>query len=349
MPKTNFHAKVTDMKFILYGYSGIQTMVKKISLPTITAFNSLLVIVTALLFCFPISAHAGTDAPSSDAPPVQDAPPIEMESYGTPVAVLYDGYLMATFFHNPHVSENKFILRLSKYGALSGCVHLQRGEGPVGTTNLSVDHTTVKYVSDRLEIMLDMPVAALSDSEPRYANHDCETSHIEVFADIPLNRDILINKNIKKFAIKLPTIDFGINDIDITKDRLIFKSNFAGQAPESWATLWFFPENTIKLYVPGANSDMNVIKEIRDFGIAHGLTPMDEVLKGYTLPHQANDYVYFVDSKQVFLRELNVTDNNKQIGEIRIAKTYKGPEGPQERIKPLPIFGNLVLEQKIMK
>jgi hypothetical protein len=328
-------------------------MVKKISLSTITTFHSLLVIVTALLLCLPISAHAasGEPAPETSSAPETSAPPIEPEllsSFGTPVDILHGGFLKTSFIRNPYDSESHFTLRLSNFGAVSGCAQLQRGEGPTGAVNLNKDNTTIKYISDRMEVTLDVPELALKDYDPRYTNYDCEGSHLIVYADVHLDRDSLINKNIMKFAVKTPDVDFGVKDVDITKDRLILKSKNHNM-PESWLTLWFFPKNTIKLNVSGVNSDINLIKEIRDFGIAHGLTPMEEVLKDYTLPHQANDYVYFVDSKQIFLRELSVENNNKQVGEIGITKTYHGPNGPQERIKPLPIFANLMLEQKVWK
>jgi len=326
-------------------------MVNKFSLSTITAFHSLLVIVAALLLCFPISAHAGADSPPSEPPPAPEAspPPTEpqaMSSFGTPIDILNDGFLTTTFLYDPQASESKFVMRLSKFSTISGCAQLQRGEGPLGEDNPNINETTKKYVSDRLEIMLDMPDLALKDSEPRYTNHDCDMGHLEAYANVLIDRDALIKRNIKKIAVKTPDIDFGVKDIEISKERLTLKSKNEGMR-ETWLTLWFFPKDSIKLYVPGASSNMSVLKEIRDFGLAHGLVPMDEVLEGYTLPHQANDYVYFVDAKRVFLRELNKEENNKQLGEIGISRTYHGPKGPQERIKPLPIFGSLVLEQTI--
>ncbi len=340
-------------KFRPSGYSGIQTMVKKFSLSTITTFQSLLVIVTALLLCLPISAHAGADAPPSEAPPMQKAhpaPPMmpqQSEVFGTPVAVLHDAYFGISFFQNPYISESDFTLRLSLMGTVSGCAHLQRGFAPVGSNVGNTNGTTSKYVSNRLEIMMDVPAMANSDGGPRYSTHDCETSHLESYVDIPLNRDKLRNKNISQFVFRIPSVDLGAYDFDLNEDRIIFKSKYAEDVPEVWITLWFFPQNTIKLYVPSASSNINVIKEIRDFGLAHGLIPMDEELKGYTLPHQANDYVYFVDPKRIFIRNLSPSDNNKQIGEIGVIKTYHGPNGPHERMKSLPIHGNLVQEYKV--
>jgi len=330
-------------------------MVKKSHLPTIM-FRSLLVIVTALLLCDPISAHAGADAPPPPEDP-QPAPeaiptPIEpekMEVYGTPVAIQSDAFYAVSFFHQPHISQSAFTMRLSKLGTVAGCAHLQRSMGPVGEISDNDDKTTIKYISNRMEVMLDVPVIANSDGEPRYTDYDCETSHLESYVDIALDRDNLLKRNVTQFAFKLPTFDLGKYDIDLSNDRLVFKSKYAEEVPETWLTLWFFPKATVKLYVPEAKSDMNVIDEIRDFGIAHGLVPMDNILRGFTLPHYANDYVYFLDPKRVFLRDLSVQNNNKQVGDIGVTKTYYGANGSQDRIKPLPIYASQVLEQKIWK
>ncbi len=319
-------------------------MLKKSSLFAIALFHSLLLVVAALVLCHPIAAYAGMDTPAPEAPP-----PPQMEMFGTPVAIVPDGYFAISLFQYPAYSEDEFTLRLSQYGTVAGCTHLQRGGGYISATGQSMDNTTIKYISDRMEAMLDVPVIALNDGKPRYTNYDCKASNLESYVNIDLNRDRLINKNIKKFAFKTPSIDLGTYDVDIRKDRLIFKSKFANEVPEAWLTLWFFPKDTIKLYVPGAKSDHNIINEIRDFGIAHGLIPMDEVLKGYTLPHQANNYAYFTDPKRVFVRDLSLQNDTKQIGKVGITKTYQGPQGAHDRIVPMPIFANLVDIQKIYK
>ena len=161
-------------------------------------------------------------------------------------------------------------MRVAQYGTIAGCAQLQFGDGPVGQANPFEGQTTKKYVSDRLDIKLDLPVIANKDYDPRYTNYDCETSHLQAYVDIDLDRDVLLERNIKKFSFEANELELGNYDIDLNKDRLIFKSKPLEDTEETWLTLWFFPRGTLKLYVPEAKSDMNVVQEIRDFAVAKG-------------------------------------------------------------------------------
>ncbi len=319
-----------------------KTMVKKLFFFKTTFFCSLLTIATALFIYSSSTANAKpTTTPKTNKS--EEA----TETFGTPVKILADGFFAISFFQQPVVSENKFTIRLSHFGTVEGCAHLQRGFGSVGSKMKNINRTGVRYVGNHMEFMLDVPMIANNDGEPRYTNYDCKSSSLEAYVDLPLNRDTIIKRKITQLIFKTPYLDLGTYDIDISKDRIIFKSKLSNNNPEDWLTLWFFPKNTIKLYVPEASSTMNVIQEIRDFGLAHGLFPMDEVLNGYALPNEANNYVYFSDPRNIFLHELSTEDSSKQFGKIRVSKTYYGTNGLYERTKLLPIYGTLITEQKV--
>ncbi len=327
-------------------------MVKKSSLSTIVVFHTLLILVTAFLLCLPISAYAGADAPPPEPTADVPQPPEEPEGmpiFGTPVYILPTSFYAVAFLHNPNISENAFTLRVSQYGTVAGCAHLQYGKAPRGQRNPIKGKTTVKYVGNGMNVMLDIPITANSDGEPRYTNHDCKTSHLESYIELELDRDELIERNIAKFSFKTQDSDLGEYDIDLSKNRIILKSKNVKGGTESWLTLWFFPKGTIKLYVPEARSDMNVIQKIRDFGVTQGLVPVENILEGYTLSHAVHNYAYFTDPKQIFLKDLSVQENNKKVGDISTSKTYYGPKGPQDEVKSLPVYASIVLERKLLE
>lgn len=228
---------------------------------------------------------------------------------------------------------------------------MQHGEAPLGyEARATSTRSQVKYIGPRMEVMLDVPMVANNDGKPRYSEHDCEISHLESYVDLRFDRDQLIKKNIKEFVFKIPEADLGKYEVDISKERLIFKSKISEEISEEWLTLWFFPRGTIKLYTPDAKQGMDVISKIRNFGKENGLIPLEEVLDGYTLPHQANDYTYFVDPEKTYLKQLSPKNNNKHIGDIIIQKTfYGGSNGSKEIEIPLPVYATVVIERKTIK
>ena len=130
----------------------------------------------------------------------------------------------------------------------------------------------------------------------------------------------------------------------MTKERLIFKGKNAHGIGKTWQTLWFFPKESLKLYVSEAKADQSLVQEIRDFGLAHGLIPMDEAIEGYMQPHQTKHSVYFTDPRGIYTKDLTRKNDKKEIGNIRVSKTYYGPGGPKDHLKAVPIYAALVLE-----
>ncbi|MCK5374642.1 MAG: hypothetical protein KAJ40_05105 [Alphaproteobacteria bacterium] len=328
-------------------------MVKKLFLSTIflsekCVFHFSLILLAALFLYTPIAAYAGADAPPHESveeqlPPVQEnvSDTSRTMVYGTPVAILPSYAYYVSFMHSPNISESAFTMRIAQYGVVSGCIHLQKDD-----FTLEKESTVkTKYLGERMEFVLDMPVIALNDGEPRYSNYDCETSHLESYIDVRLDRDELLQKGIRKFSYKTSDYDFGSYEIDLTKERLIFKGKNATGVGELWRTLWFFPKESLKLYVSGAKADLDLVQEIRDFGLARGLIPMDKAIEGYIQPYQEKHSVYFTDPRKIYMRDLTIKDDKKEVGSIGVNKTYYGPDGTEDHLKALPIHAALVLEQ----
>lgn len=251
------------------------------------------------------------------------------------------------FFHEPHLSENKFTLRLFYYGTVSGCAHMEdlTKEEDMEKYNF-VDGITTKIVSGTFEVIISQPSLVDSDDHPRYTSYDCDIQHNDSYVDIKLDRDYLIKKKIKKMGFKnIKTGDFGDFDIDINQDRFILKT--PSEEGQIWYKLWFFPENSVVLLAPQAKLGMDVKDKIKDFAAQHGLVPMDDVLDGYTLPHSASNYVFFDDPKGVFTRKLSEENNSMNVGQITAMKTYYGPSGTKQEPYSLDVIAKLPLVRKI--
>lgn len=236
------------------------------------------------------------------------------------------------FFGNPKQSESKFTIRFQAHGVVAGCASMKKGNVPFdqkGMYKNVKDGAEVKYLGKRIKVAILDTDIRLDNFDPRYSNHDCEKKNNISFVDIPLDRDDLIKRGTNK--IKLDSInygDFGEHDIDINKDRITLKVK--SPAGEYWPTFWFFPSNSITLSATGAKQGENITEMIREFGISHGLIPMEDVLDGYKLPHTALNYVLFTDPQGRFINQINDDTPNVFIGKIKPSRTIYGVDGPRE-------------------
>lgn len=243
------------------------------------------------------------------------------------------------FLDSPDKSISKFTLRFKAYGVVAGCAAMQKGRPPFTEKDLYKnvkDGAQVTFLNKRLKIEIIDTNIKVNKRAPRYALHDCEKKHNESYVDIPLDRDELIRRGIKKLEVKSANYgDFGIHDVEINEDRFLIK--LKSSAGEYWETYWFFPENTISLVASGAKQGQNITELIREFGISHGLIPMDEVLDGYELPHTALHYVFFTDPKRRFIGQLDESGQSTPVGKIKPTRTIYGVNGPREENYTLDI------------
>lgn len=241
-------------------------------------------------------------------------------------------YYTLAFFNDPRISESDFTIRFRAYGVVAGCASMAEDTLPEGQEDMYKnikDGAQIKYVPKKLKIAILDRVISLDEEDPRYTPHDCSIKHNESFVDIPLNRDNLIKRGIEK--IKLDSIkygDFGEHEIEVDESRVTLKlKSWAG---EYWPTFWFFPSNSIVLKTTSAKHGEDVTEMIREFGISHGLIPMEDVLEDYKLPHTAKDYVYFTDPSRRFLERLNDETPSIFVGKINPTRTIYGVDGPRE-------------------
>ncbi len=327
MPIIQIRGKVV----VKLDYFGFITMVQKLLL-------SLLLFLFASPMALHITAYAHSGANTSEE---------EKESDEFRISLFPEDTYEITFFHEPQISESKFTMRLHYKGVVAGCAHMDdiTSEEEQEKYNFKNGIST-KITNGTLKVLISQPVINDSDENPRYTSYDCDIKHNESYVDLEVDRDMLIRKKIKKMGFKnIKTADFGNFEIDVNKDRFIIKT--PTEHGETWQTLWFFPKNTIMLIAPRAKADVNVLEQLKDFGVKRGLTPMEDVLDGYNLPNTANNYMFFVDKKAKIVSKLTPEHNNYNIGKITATKTYYGPKGAREEPYTLDVMAKLPLIHKI--
>lgn len=265
-----------------------------------------------------------------------------------PVDLLPNHAFRVSFIHNSSESESAFTMRLSQCGVVAGCGQSEDDTSPKDQKRFHFkDGVATKFMSGRLEVIMSMPKTFNDDEDPRYSNYDCEVKNSENYVDIKLDRDELIKKKIKKIAFKTTLIDLGNYEIDTNKDRLIFKAKRFDGSEGKWIKLWFFPKNTISLTVPGSKTGQNLKIDIRDYGLAHGLVPMDEELDGYISPSNVINSMYFNDPKRIYTRQISAQNNNIKIGDMTNQRTFYGPNGPVQQPYVMGVYAALPLTRII--
>lgn len=252
------------------------------------------------------------------------------------------------FFGDPRKSETDFTLRFQAQGVVAGCATMKKGRVPRAQKEMYKnikDGAKIQYLGKRMKIAILDTDLDVKKRAPRYDNYDCKKNHNISFVDIPLNRDDLIKRDTNK--IKLDSIkygDFGEHEIDVNEDRLIFKVKTS--EGEYWPTFWFFPANAIVLDATGSKQGENVTEMIREFGISHGLIPMEDVLEGYKLPHTVHNHVFFTDPSGKFINRLDDENTSAFVGKIKPTRTIYGVDGPREQSYSVDVHVSHAVQQQ---
>ncbi len=247
-----------------------------------------------------------------------------------------------SFFGNPRESETKFTMRFQAHGVVAGCATMKKGRVPHGLKSIYKnikDGAQVKYSAKKVKVSILDTELNVKKRAARYDNYDCDKKHNISYVDIPFDRDQLIKREIKN--IRLESIkygNFGEHELDVNEDRIILK--IAPDRGNYWATFWFFPSNSIVLEAASAKQGQDLTEIIREFGISHGLIPMEDVLEGYELPHSVKNYVFFTDPSRRFIGQLNDEKQSAFVGKITPTRTIYGVDGPREVANPLDVHAS---------
>lgn len=255
------------------------------------------------------------------------------------VSLFPRNFYTVEMFNNPSVSESDFTLRIASYGVVSGCAEMTKSKQEVNEIN------------DRIQISVKDSEIRVKKRQPRYTNYDCKTNELLSYHDVKFNRDDMIEKGIKKIALraerkdvtkKKSYQDFGeIEILELTKEKIEFE-DYAPVYGKRLVRLWFFPKNTVVLVAPNAKQGVDVKDQIRAYGEQElGLTSIEDRFEGFTLKATANNYVLFQDTNGNIVENLENIGEYNQVGNITLTRTVYGPNGAEEEPFSIPVMATL--------
>lgn len=278
-----------------------------------------------------LSAFAPTTASADDVKAYQvskyNGATATVEITDNPVSLIPRYGYEVRFYNNPNISESDFTLVLSSPTSVSGCTHMSEAK------------LKEERVNSRIKLNITDSEIALDD-DLRYATNDCDIKHNRSFFEVKLNRDDLIENGVKKIALESKRYgEFTTSDIDVNEQRIEFRAKSGNY--ESLITFWFFPKNSVILHTAQSKLGLDVKDQIREFGLERGLIPLDEEMKGFELPHNAMNYVFFKDPKSVYVRQLSEVGEHVDAGMITATRTVYTSSGPTDEPYRLNLMATL--------
>lgn len=244
------------------------------------------------------------------------------------LAIFQRDHYQVEVLDEPYDSLSKFTLRLSSFGTVSGCASMTK---PQVDTKNTMESVSIEVTDS--EIRLD-------NKNPRYSNYDCEIKENRSSFDVVLDRDELIENEIK--YIKLSSEKYGeftTSEIEVSEEKLIMK--IPTTDGEFQITHWFLPENTVILNTPYAKAGTNTIELLKAFAQARGLEAVDEYFKGYLAPHSIKHQALFIDKWNRTIPTLENPDKSQVYGQITATRTVYGINGPVDEPEELDVYISL--------
>lgn len=234
-----------------------------------------------------------------------------------------------TFFHDPSDPENIFYFRISAPLEVTGCFRITKPKYMIKNAG---QYINLDFLDSEIYV---------KKRTPRYSQYDCELKRAASIIDIQLDRDEMIANGVKKISVNSEKYGrFQDVALNVTKEKIeLTLPNIDAREIDM---LWFYPKNTIVLHAPqGKQGDTKVRDAIREYGIAEGFTPMEDVLKGYELPWDADNYVVFTDENGAVRNQLHTPRDHLPIGHVEVTRTMHGAQGLYEEPYELEVFATL--------
>lgn len=239
------------------------------------------------------------------------------------------------FVRLPGAKEGDLTIRISSPGSVSGCLKMTQSSFESKSTGTTLK---IELKPHRINI----------DEDTQYGLHRCKVSTASASADFTITRDELIANGTKKINISADSVGafMRIKVDEIDQDKVLLTANpmdlarmgqdFLNEANKT--TYWFYPDNTVILFNPTLDIDGDVSKKVAKLSMVRGLQPLNSVLDGFKSTEENEDILYFVDEHNIYAKQLAEPSGVTTIGEIEIAETYHGANGPYEKPIRKPIF-----------
>lgn len=240
------------------------------------------------------------------------------------VRILPQGTQFIYFVRTTEEKNGEATLRLVTPVSVNGCM------------NMIPPTVTVRRGAGMMAFKIQDGDVAL-DKSVRYAHYQCHQGANVAQADIKLNRAELMENNIKSLTFQTDGGAMDRYDVAwsserlslIPKNAIAFKP-FEGSGRIDPLSHYFYPESTIVLYAPAAGKNTDFSEAIKNLATSKGLAPVSfsgADAKG----------AYFTDPQDILASSL-AFGANAYVGTINVPEKFHGPDGVQEREKPVDVY-----------
>lgn len=224
-----------------------------------------------------------------------------------------------SFVRKDDLAPGQFALRVAFPVATSGCSQFD---------NPSYETTT----QPPLMTVTIEPPELVNDSKARYAHYECDTGMKTPITDIYFSKEHILSGGITTIALqdemyklrKDFTLDMNESFVEFipASDHARLQSVFKPQDLTYKINAlkhWFYPDNTVVLYVPMAEDGSDLHQEINRFARSKAMVPLEDELAGFKKPITKPNHFYFVAN-----RDLDIAENGHKLGTIKATKTEYG-------------------------
>ena len=245
------------------------------------------------------------------------------------------GQIKLSFVRLSHMAPNQFIIRAAFSVATSGCDQFIM---PPSRTHVE---------GNILNIFLQSP-ALVNINPPKHPEYECSGKAQQPYTDIVLSGWLINENNINKIAIT--NEEYGLRKefiINLTSSFIeIYPASGHDAGMIAFQTqnlqhntnalkFWFYPMNTVILYVPMADDKQDLSKEVAELARKKGFKSLEKTLLGFTKPITNPNYFYYVDTKQ---DSGTVIDSPQKLGTIQTTETVYGLMDDEIQTKELDVF-----------
>lgn len=174
------------------------------------------------------------------------------------------------------------------------------------------------------------------DKKAQYGHFQCDNSSHIASADFILNRDELMQDNIRSLSFQASNGAMDVYDVNVTPEKLTLVPRsakafvpYVGGTKLDPLAYDFYPDNLVILYAPSAPAGADLSGQITTLAQGKGLVE-STVLKN-SRGH------YFIDRAGTLAGTL-AFDANAFVGTIGVEETYQGPDGPYQQARAVDVY-----------
>lgn len=233
------------------------------------------------------------------------------------------------------LGPGQFVLHLSLPDALNGCPKVSDFSHEARFHDIYLDVEIKDYAIDMRNLT----------SAPHY---DCDQRQRYPTADIILDTNDLARRGIRQIRLRrgyfTDYFDIEMNDRYVRlqpsdteiPDYMRYRQQKIYNVKNT-LNRWFYPDNTVILYVPDADDDQYIKTSLDTLARQHGMEPLENIYKGFTSPLVLPHFYYYVDKTKT-LTKGNTIPDGVAIGTVMADKKTYGLYGDDIIQEDLAVF-----------